>query len=266
MRTQDPRTRDAYRYEHFATRHLLADMRFDPGAPGPGDRLPPIELETTEGRRLVVDDLDRPHLFVFGSNTCPMTSSSADGLVDLHRRFGEQIAVVLVQVREAHPGELIGQPQTAAAKRDRAEQLRTRFGIPFAVAVDDLDGTFHQALDPKPNAAYLLDTDGTILFRSLWAADVAAIEEAMGDVAVGRPPRSSQSTRMVRPMLGALGHVEEVVGSGGRSARRDLWRAAPPMAVMGRLARLLAGTRRRRRTTVLAGLLLAVAAVAALAG
>lgn len=266
MRTQTSGTQDTYRYEHFATRHLLADMRFDPDAPGPGDRLPPIELVTTGGRCIVVDDLDRPHLFVVGSNTCPMTSSSADGLVELHRRFGEEVAIVLVQVREAHPGELIEQPGTAVAKRHLAERLRARFGIPFEVAVDDLDGTFHRSLDPKPNAAYLLDTDGTILFRSLWAADITAIGEALQQVAAGRPPRRSQSTRMVRPMLGALGHVEEVVGSGGRRARRDLWRAAPPMAVMGRLARVLAGTRRRRHATLLVGALIAATVVVALAG
>ncbi|MFP3908095.1 MAG: hypothetical protein ACLFWR_13785 [Acidimicrobiales bacterium] len=50
---------------------------------------------------------------------------------------------------------------------------------------------------------------------------------------------------MVHPMVRALGYIDEVVRRGGLSAQRDLRRSASPMAVAGRLARLL---RRRRRS------------------
>ncbi|WP_219420075.1 hypothetical protein [Pseudonocardia nigra] len=32
--------------------------------------------------------------------------------------------------------------------------------ISWPVAVDDIDGELHRALDPKPHAAYLVDPDG----------------------------------------------------------------------------------------------------------
>ncbi|CAN5444368.1 hypothetical protein BH23ACT9_BH23ACT9_34560 [soil metagenome] len=226
----------AYRYDHFAARHMRTDLRFDPASPAPGDALPILDLETTAGYRITVSSLDRPHLFVFGSRTCPMTVSARDGLHKLHGQFGDAIRFVLVQVREAHPGELIPQPSSFAQKREHATRLKTELEIPFDVAVDDIDGSFHRSLDPKPNAAYLVGTDGVILFRSQWASDVDGLRAALDAVAHGRPLKRTQSRRMVGPMMAALGYVHDVVGRGGPRARRDLLRAAPPMAAAGRLA------------------------------
>lgn len=73
---------------------------------------------------------------------------------------------------------------------------------------------------------------------------------------------------MVGPMLSALGHVHDVIASGGRQAQRDLVRAAPPMALAGRVAALFrrAAPDRRGRLAMLAlGGLLALALVAAVA-
>ena len=164
-----------YAYEHFRLSHMLADMRFAPGTPEPGDRLPQLDVQTTQGERITLDDLDRPHLFVFGSNTCPMAASAGDVLIELHREWGEKVRLVLVQVREAHSGERIPQPRTMEEKVAHARRLGDALGIPFAVAVDDLDGSLHASLDPKPNAAYLVGVDGTILFRTRGASDERAL-------------------------------------------------------------------------------------------
>lgn len=261
-------TTSTYRYDHFSARHLLADMRFDPASPGPGDRLPALELVTTEGTPITAASLDQPTLFVFGSNTCPMTASAGDGLAELHREFGDRVRFVLVQVREAHPGEAIPQPTTFAQKQEHARRLAASLAVPFEVAVDDLDGSFHRSLDPKPNAAYLVDSETTIVFRSQWASDVPGLRSALSAAAAGRRPERGQSTRMVGPMLSALGHVHDVIASGGRQAQRDLVRAAPPMALAGRVAALFrrAAPDRRGRLAMLAlGGLLALALVAAVA-
>ncbi len=68
-----------YRYKHFTTALLMRDLRFPKNAARPGDPIPSFELVTTDGDRLVNDDVfrDKPVLFVFGSMTCPMTASSA---------------------------------------------------------------------------------------------------------------------------------------------------------------------------------------------
>jgi hypothetical protein len=256
---------DEYRYTHFELRHLLADLRFDPDGPGPGERLPALQLPLLEGGDLDLRSLDRPHLFVFGSSTCPMTASAAEPLERLHRAFGDRVTFVLVQVREAHPGELVEQPATMAEKRERAHRLRQTLGVSMAIAIDDLDGELHTGTDTKPNAAYLVDRDGTILFRSLWAGDERGLRRAIEAVAEGRRLARSESTRMVRPLLGALGYVDGVVGAAGRRAVRDLVRSAPPMFVGGRLAswfRSLHPSRRGPAVMAVTGLAIAAAAAA----
>ncbi|MEX1037653.1 MAG: hypothetical protein WDZ96_02200 [Acidimicrobiia bacterium] len=227
-----------YRYENFRLSHLLADMRFDPDTPAPGDRLPQLDLQTLAGDRINFEDLDRPHLFVFGSNTCPMTTSAGDVVEDLHREFGDEIRFVLVQVREAHPGEHIPQPISFEQKKAHARKLRDALDVRFTVAVDDLDGSFHASLDPKPNAAYLVDTQGTILFRSMWSSDHKALYSALAATSAGSTPDKLQSTRTMGPFLRAVGYVDRVIRSAGPSASRDLLRSAPPMLLGARLAGL----------------------------
>ena len=162
-----------YRFEHLSLGTVLKDMYFSQGDPGPGDRVPGFDLPTLEGGRFRSADLAEsgPTLLVFGSYTCPVTDNAAPGLNELHERFGNRVRFVMVSVREAHPGKDAPQPMSLDEKAAHAEQLRDLHGFDFDVAVDDIDGTFHRALSPKPNSAYLLDRDGTILFRAQWAND-----------------------------------------------------------------------------------------------
>jgi hypothetical protein len=252
-----------YRYEHFALRHMLADLRFDPDSPAPGDRLPHLDLETLAGQRITLGDLDRPHLFVFGSNTCPMTASAGSPLRRLHHEYGDHVRFVLVQVREAHPGEHIGQPASPADKRAHAERLRGSLGIDFAVAVDDLEGSFHASLDPKPNAAYLVGAGGEIVFRSIWASDERGLDRALRAAANGDTAEHGQSTRMVGPMLRAIGHVEQVVRAAGPRSVRDLARSAPPMWLGARIASLFRSLAPERRGVALVAGSAGVVALAA---
>ena len=255
-----------YRYDRFRLSHMLADMRFDPDTPTTGDRLPQLDLDTLDGQHITFEDLDRPHLFVFGSNTCPMTASARDVLGDLHREFGDRVRFVLVQVREAHPGEHIPQPSSVEEKRAHARRLRDTLGVSFTVAVDDLDGSFHSSLDPKPNAAYLVDRQGRILFRSMWSSDEPGLRRALTATIEGRAPVRRQSTRVLRPTLGALGHVGPVIDNAGPRARRDLLRSAPPMLLGARLAGLFRRVSPNRRGHALlaavGGALLTAAAIA----
>jgi thiol-disulfide isomerase/thioredoxin len=227
-----------YRYNRFTTTLLFADLNFRQGAAVPGDRVPAFELITTRDERLVNDDLfgDKPVLFIFGSMTCPMTASSAPSVQQLHEEFGDRIDFVMLYVREAHPGEHFSQAETIADKIESARALQEFYGIDWTVAADTIDGALHRALDPKPNAAYLVSNEGEILFRSLWAADYGALHLALEDATDGKALRRTQSTRLFSPVVRAMGRVREVMRRGGPQAERDLWRAALPMALAGLVA------------------------------
>jgi hypothetical protein len=142
----------------------------------------------------------------------------------------------MLYVREAHPGENYGQAETIEEKLESARALQDFYGIDWTVAADQVDGDLHRALDPKPNAAYLANSNGDILFRSLWAADYEALRQALDDAASGRAMVSTQSTRLLGPVVRAMGRVQEVMERGGPQAVSDLWRAGFPMALAGRVA------------------------------
>ncbi|MFI7436288.1 TlpA family protein disulfide reductase [Micromonospora haikouensis] len=260
----------AYRFDRFTVRLLVDDLTFGRDAPGAGDPVPAFDLPTLDGGRFRSGDLGpRPVLLVFGSRTCPVTESAGPVLRRLHDEYADRVRFVLVNTREAHPGDVFGQPRTAGEKRAHAEELRDRHGVPFEVAVDDVDGRLHRAMSPKPNSAYLIDPGGVVRHRTHWANDERGLRSALAAVVAGRTPPRPHSRRMAGPLLRAVGHLPGVTAFAGRTVERDVWRAAPPLALLGRLSRLfpwLPADRRGPAAVALLGVLLAglVAAVAAL--
>jgi len=224
-----------YRFEHLSLPVVLGDMSFGKDDPGPGDRIPDFDLPTLDGGRFRSADLAETGavLLVFGSYTCPVTESAAPGLNQLHAGFGDRMRFVMVNVREAHPGKNVPQPQLMDQKTANAEQLRDLHGFDFEVAVDDIDGTLHRALSPKPNSAYIVDRDGTILFRAQWANDTSALSEALEAITDGKPLRGLQSKELIRPMLSMLRYGAPVFDRAGKGAWRDMWLSVPPLAFVG---------------------------------
>jgi len=227
-----------YRYKRFTTRLLFRDLQFRPGSAKPGDALPPFELVTTGGDCLKTNKVfgAKPVLLIFGSVTCPMTASAAPSMQELYDEFGEHIDFIMLYVREAHPGEHFAQAETLEEKLEHARFLKKLYNIAWTVAADSIDGDLHRALDPKPNSAFLMDIEGKILFRSLWAADHKALHQALEATANGKVPDRSQSETLIGPVSRAMGRVLEVMERGGPQAVKDLWRAGFPMALAGKLA------------------------------
>ncbi len=223
-----------YRFKHLALSTVLRDMYYNRDDPGPGDRVPDFDLPTSGGGRFRSADLGEtgPLLLIFGSYTCPVTDNAAPGLNELQARFGGRVRFVMVNTREAHPGKAVPQPQTLDEKMTHAQLLRDIHGFKFEVAVDELDGTLHRALSPKPNSAYVRGKDGTILFRAQWANDTKALAAALDAVTAGESPHRSQSGCLVRPMIRFLSDVATVLDRAGGGAWRDMWRVAPPLAAI----------------------------------
>lgn len=223
-----------YRFEHLTFPIVLKDLSFSKGDPGPGDLVPAFDLPVVGGGRFRSRDLadDGPVLMIFGSMTCPVTDNAAPGLNELYRRFGSRVRCVMVNVREAHPGTSVPQPTTFAAKAAHAEQMRDLHRFGFEVAVDDIDGTLHRALGPKPNSAYILGADGIIRFRAQWANDTRALSSALAAVVAGTNPRPDTCGGIVKPTVRILANIAPALDRAGSGAWADMWRAAPPLAAV----------------------------------
>lgn len=228
-----------YDYRSFRLPLLLEDLAFDEG-PSPGETFPDFDLPTAAGGRLTRTELlsRGPALITVGSFTSPMAASATPALRRLYREFGQPISFVTLYVREAHPGSRYPQPDSMETKLRHARDFAARDEIPWTLLVDDLDGTLHRRLDSKPNAAYLVGSDGTVLFRSLWSGHEWTLREALAVVAAGGRPMEEREPRIV-PMLAGLGEMYRVLELSGDDAKRDVLYHAPPLYAMARLANLL---------------------------
>jgi hypothetical protein len=86
-----------------------------------------------------------------------------------------------------------------------------------------------------------------IRFRSLWASDERGLRRALEAVTAGVAPAREQSTRMLTPMLAALGYLDGILRTAGPRAAHDLARSAPPMLLGARLASVFGRLRPERR-------------------
>lgn len=258
-KTGAPNSNLTYSYDAFNTAVFIDDMYFKRGDPEPGDMVPAFSLETTDGGPFDSTDLgDQPVFLLFGSRTCPLTTNSGDHLNTLYKRYGDKIRFVFVYTREAHPGQTIAQSKTIEEKQERAIALKAHLNFPFEVATDGIDGALHRALSPKPNSAYLLDPDGTILYRAQWANDIKELDPTLKAAAKGVAMPRRKSSAMIRPMLMAIGYFPEILCEAGDKAKRDIWRAAPPLAILSNLSRLFPFVSAERRGPLATLLLLLV--------
>lgn len=250
MSATAPADASTYRFARPTVGDVMRDMRIPAGDLGPGDKVPDFDLPTLDHARFSSGQFDgggRPTLIVFGSLTCPITESAGAGLVELHERYGEEIRFVVVNTREAHPGEAIPQPSTFEEKRAHAAKLRAHHRFDFEVAVDDIDGTVHRAFGTRPSSAYLVDADGTILFRAHWSNVTGALEEALAATAAGRPVPTVTAAQTSRAIAKMIGHAGDALDDAGPGAMRDTWLVAPPFAAMIRFSRLFAFMPKDRR-------------------
>lgn len=230
-----------YRYQNFTTKLLFHDLRFNRGSANTGEVFPDFDLRTTTGQQIKKSDFinEKPLLMVFGSLTCPMTTSAIPTLNRLYQQYGDKVEFIMLDVREAHPGERIPQPETMVQKQINAKALKHHFDMPWTVATDDIDGNLHRSLDTKPNAVFLMDKNGNIVFRSIWARDEQSLQVALANVVSGKTQLKKQSTKMFMPVARAMWDFAETMDRAGTKAWREMWIAGFPIALAGTIAMLL---------------------------
>ncbi|MDR7159099.1 redoxin domain-containing protein [Arthrobacter sp. BE255] len=255
-----------YRIDRPTFSVIMRDMWIPKDDLGPGDKIPHIDLPTTEGGRFSSDSIaadGRPVLLVFGSLTCPATESAGRRLPDLHRTYGDAVRFVAVNVREAHPGANIPQPRVIEEKMRNARSLESHHGFAFEVAVDDIDGTVHRAFGTRPSSAYLIDPSGTIVFRAHWSNILEPLEEALRAVVAGRAPSRAKVGQTIRAITRIAAYSDAPLDAAGRGAMRDFWLSAPPAAVLIALSRLFRFLPSERRAAPAVVAMLALCAAAA---
>jgi len=142
---------------------------------------PDFELADAGGRNAVrLSDFrgKSPVVLVFGSYTCPNFRASADALKNLDQRYGRQAPFFLVYIREAHAtgnwqstrnereGIELDRANTMDEKQAHASTCSLNLHLPFPALVDKMDGKVEGAYAAWPSRAFVIGTDGRILYST----------------------------------------------------------------------------------------------------
>lgn len=155
----------SYNYDEFSTE----DYDFDTvDGPDVGQKAPDSQLTTSEGEKRNLLDFSGDFLVLeMGSITCPLFQSRRTIMQRLERDFNDVIIAVLY-VREAHPGARTPSHKSFEDKLACARRLKNDDHETRTIFIDDVDGTTHQAYGGMPNAVFIINKFGCVVFRSEW--------------------------------------------------------------------------------------------------
>lgn len=161
------------------------------GGPQTGEMAPEFTLKTTEDRSVSLRKLraHKPVALITGSYSCPAFRGWAAGLQEVHVRYQDRVAFLVVYTIEAHPqgtpspyrpgrewltsynrgeGIIIAQPRDYRERVKLATRARDALGLDVPIVVDELNNPVWKAYGAAPNAAYLIGTDGKVVMRHGW--------------------------------------------------------------------------------------------------
>ena len=111
--------------------------------------------------------------FMFGSITNPPARYQVERWSQLVKKYtNEDVQLFVIYGTELHPGDKkrfksYPQPKSEYEKMAYAQEFAQLGKIP--VLVDGLNNATFDAYGKAPNGAYLVDKDGTLVFRGTWA-------------------------------------------------------------------------------------------------
>ena len=152
-----------------------------------GALAPDFELETTTGETVRLSDKrGRIAVFMFVAMTCPPARTQVELWKELYEKHSvNDVEIFFVYSRERHPGER-GYPEfketkTTSERMVYAKMLSEITAVP--VVVDPIDERTLKDYGMVPNAAFVVDREGFVVFKSQWA-DVRKIEQVVQQLLV----------------------------------------------------------------------------------
>jgi len=163
-----------------------------PEHPTVGEEAPAFRLRDADGRWTDLGGfLGRGYLILFfGSASSGNFRRNAPEMARLAKRWERlEVKVVFVYTREAHPATLPEPPRSFSDRAALARQVRKDLGPGIPVLVDEWDDSVHRLYGAMPDAAFLLDSGGTILFRQAGTGAGSLEKELARLLEVPEPPR-----------------------------------------------------------------------------
>jgi hypothetical protein len=178
-------------------------------------------LETTEGESRNLLDFAGDFLVLeMGSRTCPLFQSRRTIMQPLEAEFSTVSSAVLY-VREAHPGTSIPGHKSFEDKASCARNLKEQDGETRTVFIDNIEGRAHKAYGSMPNAVFIINKFGCVVFRSDWN-NPSATRKALRELVNGRPITARSFFRPAVPTT-----VFRTLGNAGKGSALDFIKGLP---------------------------------------
>ena len=136
--------------------------------PKPGEKAQDFEAFTLDGEKVKLSDYFGTWVVLeTGSFSCPMYVGNIKQMNVLVKEF-KDVRFLVLYIREAHPGSNIPSITSIKEKLNHAGRLPGEENERRTIIVDTLDGNAHKLYGLFPNAVYVINPEGTVIFRSDW--------------------------------------------------------------------------------------------------
>lgn len=102
-------------------------------------------------------------------------------LTRLSSKYGRDFEFLIVYVRESHPGENFPHHLSPEQKIEHARKYKELEGVELRILIDDFQGSVHRKYGLLSNMIYLVDRQGTVVYKSDWT-DGAELDEMCASI------------------------------------------------------------------------------------
>lgn len=207
----------SYNYDGFSPHDYDLESVVGPDV---GEKAPDFTLATVGGETQNLLDFSGDFLVLeMGSITCPLFQSRRP-LMETLARF-EQASLAVLYVREAHPGAEIQSHSSKADKKSYAARLKAEDGVTRTIFVDDLEGSAHAAYGSMPNAVFIINKHGCVVYRSDWN-NPSATQKALSALIDGKSVTPKSYFKPASPKA-----VIRTFKKAGKGSAADFFRGLP---------------------------------------
>ena len=161
---------------------MWLDSRLNAPAPPPpgiqkGARVPSFNLPTVDGGKIPSDQFSgKLWILTFASCSCPLSPDTAKALRAVQDEWGQEVPILSVYTREAHPNTRFPQTFTFNRSLSHARTYVRTNKISWPVAIDATSGQFHHAMGGMPNGSYVIDGRGKIVRAYQFSPDAETFQ------------------------------------------------------------------------------------------
>ena len=147
-------------------------------------------------------DKSKPILLISGSYTCPAFRNRIPNINKIYKEFSEHLNIYIVYTLEAHPSDvssiyfgkikigkrnnleniLYPQAKTYKERCNTANIMKDSISILPPILIDNKNNDFIKQYGTSPTTSYLIDTNGTIIYKELFNKSKPQLYQKLTDL------------------------------------------------------------------------------------